>query len=167
MGILKQSCELTTYRTLTELAVAEQELLLAARQATQCAYAPYSQFYVGAAVRLSNGAIVVGTNQENAAYPMGLCAERVALFSAFTQYPAESLTAIAVAAASENNSLRTQLAKPITPCGACRQAIMEYLGRSQVVVPLLMAGTEEIWRIADVRQILPFLFTLTDKVVGA
>lgn len=138
----------------------DQELLAAARKAAEAAYAPYSHFFVGAAVRLSSGLIVQGANQENVAYPSGLCAERVALFSAFSQYPNGELDSIAITAmtASENGTY-VYTAMPITPCGACRQVLCEYAARASNPVRVLLGGTKEIWIIDDARQLLPFAFT--------
>ena len=149
--------------TSSALLVAEdQELVLAALKATEAAYAPYSHFRVGAALRLASGQIVCGSNQENAAYPSGLCAERVALFSAFAQFPKEELRAIAIAATSQtqDSSAFVQTARPVTPGGACRQVIFEYATRSSQPVRVLMAGADEIWLVDDARTLLPFAFTL-------
>ena len=112
----------TVYEDERELAVdaaADAELLRQAHEATDNSYVPYSKFHVGAAVRLANGDIVKGNNIENAAYPSGLCAERVALFSAQAQYPDVPVEALAITARSEI----TDVTDPVAPCGACRQSV--------------------------------------------
>ena len=105
-----------------ELDAADRELMDAAREATNRSYAPYSHFSVGAAARLANGIVVTGTNQENAAYPSGLCAERTTLFYANSQHPDQAVTTLAIAARNEHNEF---LESPIPPCGACRQVMLE------------------------------------------
>lgn len=116
------------YDNLEELNAQDAELLQYAHKAAENAYAPYSRFHVGAAVRLANGKIVSGNNIENAAYPSGLCAERVTLFSVQAQYPGVAVEAIAVTAHSE----KTLVDEPIAPCGACRQVMVEVEKLSQV-----------------------------------
>ncbi len=153
-------CTAKIWTTAETLSPTDQELLAAARKAAEAAYAPYSHFFVGAAVRLSSGLIVQGANQENVAYPSGLCAERVALFSAFAQFPNGELDSIAITAmtASENGTY-VYTAMPITPCGACRQVLCEYAARASKPVRVLLDGTKEIWSIDDARLLLPFAFT--------
>ncbi|MGZ4091056.1 MAG: cytidine deaminase, partial [Bacteroidia bacterium] len=114
--------EFIVYDSIEDLDNSDKELLERAKEATLSAYAPYSNFYVGAAVLLENGSIVTGTNQENAAYPSGLCAERVAVFSASSLYPNTKIKAIAVSARTKNK----KLIMPLSPCGACRQSMCEY-----------------------------------------
>ena len=106
----------TEFDTLEELPAEDQELILQARKSMSLAYAPYSQFHVGAALRLENNVIVAGNNQENASYPEGLCAERVALFAAGAMYSGIKIKTLAVVASSKNH----RIDKPVTPCGACR-----------------------------------------------
>ena len=115
ISIIIQSCQLD------ELSPRDRELVQAALEATENAYARYSRFYVGAALRLENGKVVIGANQENAAFPSGLCAERTAVFAAQANYPDSPIEALAVAGRNENGVLPN----PITPCGACRQVILE------------------------------------------
>ena len=149
------------YTSSALLPAEDQELLSTALKATETAYAPYSHFRVGAALRLANGQIITGSNQENAAYPSGLCAERVALFSAFAKFPHQELQTIAIAATSQTQDGDfLQTPHPITPCGACRQVILEYATRNTIPVRVLMAGTKEIWLVEDARTLLPFAFTL-------
>ena len=120
-----------------ELNAADRELLDAARQATYRSYAPYSHFSVGAAARLANNIIVTGTNQENAAYPSGLCAERTTLFYANSQYPDQAVETLAIAARNERGDF---LEEPIPPCGACRQVMLELGGPDLRVLLGNLAG---------------------------
>ena len=125
-----------------ELDAADRELMDAAREATNRSYAPYSHFSVGAAARLANGIVVTGTNQENAAYPSGLCAERTTLFYANSQHPDQAVTTLAIAARNEHNEF---LESPIPPCGACRELMVQLMpGRYQNIQVLIDLETEEI-----------------------
>ena len=123
-----------------ELTEADRTLLQAAMDATKRSYAPYSKFSVGAAARLNNDVIVTGTNQENAAYPSGLCAERTTLFYANSQYPDQAVATLAVAARTERDFLDA----PIPPCGACRQVILETEKRFNQPMRILLYGKEEV-----------------------
>lgn len=119
------------------------------------AYAPYSKFSVGAAVLLKNGTVVTGNNQENAAFPSGLCAERVAIYQAGAQYPDEKITKIAISAASQNKPLTS----PIAPCGACRQAIAEYEQKQQTPIAIFFMGESgKIIKVKSLEELLPFGF---------
>ncbi len=147
------------YESIEELSDVERNLMKAAQNAVSSAYAPYSQFYVGAAVLLGNGIIVTGNNQENAAYPSGLCAERVALFYAAANYPNEKITAIALSARTD----KMLIDKPITPCGACRQVIAEYeLKGSQTIEILMMGEKGPIFKSESISNLLPLMFSKTD-----
>lgn len=149
------SIELTYFENEQELSLSDQQLLLEAHQATSRAYAPYSRFRVGAAVRLSNGQIIQGNNQENAAYPSGLCAERVALFYANSVFPDQSVEAIAVTIRSE----RTIVEEPITPCGSCRQVMTEYERKSGIPMRVIMQGEKGPVMVAEsMKALLPFSF---------
>lgn len=139
-----------------ELTAAERELVEAARKATQTSYAPYSRFHVGAAIRLSDGAVVSGSNQENVAFPSGICAERTACYYAGASHPDATFEMIAIAA---RDSKGEPTAEPIAPCGACRQALLEYELRAGHDVPLLLAGRDTILRLPSVRSTLPVTFT--------
>lgn len=141
-----------------ELTSDEQTVVERARQATANAYTPYSGFHVGAAVLLSNGTVVVGANQENAAFPSGLCAERTAIFAAQANFPDQSVRMLAIASA-DSNGLRP---KPVTPCGACRQVILEVEYRYQQPIEILLSGTECIYRLKSVKDLLPMSFVDTD-----
>lgn len=141
-----------------ELSAEEAELVQAAAKATSNAYAKYSGFRVGAALRLNDGRIVIGANQENAAYPSGLCAERTAIFGAQANYPEQPIKCLAIAAA-DNKGLR---AKPVSPCGACRQVILEIEDRYQQPVEILLCGTDGVYRLKSVRDLLPLSFVEAD-----
>lgn len=137
-----------------ELTSEEQQLVEVARQATFRSYSPYSHFSVGASVLLANGVILSGSNQENAAYPSGLCAERTVLFYANSQYPNQPITMMAIAARSEKGF--TEI--PITPCGACRQVLAETERRFEQPIRILLYGETETIIIDGVKDLLPFLF---------
>ncbi len=133
-----------------KLSSLEKKLLEEARDKLSHAYAPYSSFPVCCAVLLANGRIVSGTNQENAVYPLGLCAERVAIFAASHQYPDVPFHALAVTTAKPG--------KAAFPCGSCRQAIVEYEGKFNQPIKLFVLGEEELYILPTVRDILPFAF---------
>lgn len=146
------------YSGLEELEPKDRELCEAAEKALTGSYAPYSKFNVGAAVRLSDGRIVTGANQENAAYPSGLCAERTAMFSAHANYPDTPMTAIAITAA-QNGKLNEDIT---APCGACRQVMAEYQKISGRKWTILLYGKKKIIKLSQVDDILPFIFTNLD-----
>lgn len=138
-----------------ELTQQDREVVDAARKATANSYAVYSGFNVGAAVRLSNGIVVSGTNQENAAYPSGMCAERTTLFWANSQYPDKPVEVLAIAARTADGELE----RPITPCGACRQVVLETEKRFNTPVRIILYGTKECYLIEDgVKALLPLSF---------
>ncbi|MDH8701971.1 cytidine deaminase [Dysgonomonadaceae bacterium PH5-43] len=137
-----------------ELNSDEKILIDVAKKAALKSYSPYSKFKVGAAVRLSGGTIVDGNNQENIAYPSGLCAERVVLFYANSQYPNEEVDAIAIAAYSFNKFTE----KAITPCGACRQVILETQNRFKHNIKLYLYGEKEVFVINSINDLLPLAF---------
>lgn len=139
---------------LDELSPQDQELVQAAIKATHNAYANYSRFYVGAALRLENGKIVIGANQENAAFPSGLCAERTAVFAAQANYPDSPIETLAIAGRNEKGVLPN----PITPCGACRQVILEIEDRYKKPIKILLYGTQKIYCIKSVKDLLPLSF---------
>lgn len=133
----------------------DQELLQHAIDYAHNAYAEYSNFHVGAAVLLDNGVLVCGNNQENVAYPSGLCAERVAVFAAAAQYPGTTIKTIAVSAFST----KFDFSRPIPPCGACRQAIAEYEVRQKSPVRMILGGPKgKIHVIEGVSNLLPLMF---------
>ncbi|MBA3971528.1 MAG: cytidine deaminase [Bacteroidetes bacterium] len=138
-----------------ELSSDEQKLLQMAREASDLAYAPYSNFYVGAALMLENGLIVTGNNQENVAYPSGLCAERVAIYAAGAQYPDVAIKTIAITCKSK----QFEVNEPLSPCGACRQAMSEYEMRHNKHIRIILAGETGKIRILDsIADLLPFMF---------
>lgn len=135
----------------------DRRLIEEAQHATSRAYAPYSHFHVGAAIRLDNGRVVTGANQENAAFPSGTCAERTACFYAHAQFPAAHFDAIAIAANDDDGN---SPACPISPCGACRQALLEYETLKGGNVRVLLAGRDGLVQCVDsIRSLLPLAFT--------
>lgn len=150
--ILQTKVAVCTY---DELQTADREAVDAARAATANSYAVYSNFNVGAAVRLSNGTIVSGSNQENAAYPSGLCAERTTLFWANSQYPNEAVETLAIAA----RTAQGELEMPIPPCGACRQVILETEKRFGNTIRIILYGAKQCYIIEDgIKALLPLSF---------
>ena len=134
-------------------------LLNEARSVTQFAYAPYSNFNVGAAARLMNGEIVTGTNQENAAYPAGLCAERVLLSTASSLYPGIGIETIAIS----YNNLKGKSDEPASPCGICRQTLTEFQQRTGHPIKVILSGMEgKVQVIENAEQLLPFCFGSND-----
>lgn len=143
------------YLSVDELDAQDRHLLEEAWNACKSAYAPYSQFFVGAALRLENGTVVTGSNQENAAYPSGLCAERVAVFSASSQYPGVAIKSIAVVATTKVFSM----SQPVTPCGSCRQVLAEYENLSGKPIRTLLQGNNgHVWVIEGIHNFLPLMF---------
>lgn len=156
MELRKIDIAYKAYKSADELPALEQQLVQASREAAKRAYAAYSHFSVGAALLLDNGKIVEGNNQENAAYPSSICAERVAMFYASSLYPDAKVVTIAVTAFAQN----FKLLKPITPCGACRQVMSEYEYKQQSNIKVLMTSdSQEVWEIESVEALLPLLFS--------
>ncbi len=149
------------YDDISQLDEKDAWLLTEARSVTEQAYAPYSRFYVGAVAILENGEVVAGTNQENASYPVGICAERVMLGNAATLYPNVPIKAIAIS----YNSETVPSNHPISPCGMCRQALLEYETRTGKPFRLIMGGMEgRVYVIPSARFLLPFAFT-SDELI--
>jgi cytidine deaminase len=149
------------YNDISELAEKDAWLLTEARTVTENAYAPYSNFHVGAVAMLSNGEVVAGTNQENASYPVGICAERVLLGNAATLYPNISIETIAIS----YNSDTVKSDHPISPCGMCRQALLEYETRVKNPIRLILSGMEgKIQIIKTANFLLPFAFTPSELI---
>lgn len=142
------------YTNLDELPEEDRELAEAAMKAMNSAYAPYSHFHVGAAVRMSNGDIVTGANQENAAFPSGLCAERTAMFAAGAKYPDKSMKSIAIAG-GVHGRLSQHAA---SPCGACRQVMAQYQAKSGEPMSIILVGKGSVIKFAKVDDLLPFIF---------
>lgn len=141
---------------LDELPEESRKLVDAALEATQRSYAPYSHFYVGAAVMLDNGIIVTGNNQENVAFPSGLCAERTALFYANAQYPEVPVKALAIVARDSSGKVTET---PISPCGACRQVMLETENRFGKPMQILLASAEEVIVVERASALLPLAFS--------
>lgn len=147
--------QINVFEKIQELPADVQNLMNKAIEVRKKAYAPYSKFKVGAAILLDNGEIVIGSNQENAAYPSGLCAERVAIFHAGAVYPEATILKIAITAASDTNKTIT----PIPPCGSCRQSIAEYEIRQNSPIEIYFMGeTGAIHKSASLKNLLPFMF---------
>ena len=143
------------YNNTEELPAEIKNLFLQATLAQKNAYAPYSQFRVGAALLLENGEIILGTNQENAAFPSGLCAERVALYQAASNFPDIKISAIAITAHSD----KTGQSSPITPCGSCRQSIAEYENKQESPIALYFEGESgKIYKSDSLNNLLPLIF---------
>lgn len=155
--LLLQSA-INVYANEQELAAADAALLQSAKKAALDAYAPYSHFKVGAAALLQNGRVVIGSNQENAAYPLGLCAERTALFAAGAQYPGVPIVKLAVTIISQQQNID----RPVPPCGSCRQVIYEYENRYETDIAVLLQGDSgEVYAFPTIKTILPLLFDST------
>ena len=150
---------ITTLSTLEDLDSQTKILLQKAEDALPFAYAPYSRFRVAAALLLDNGVIITGTNQENAAYPDGMCAERVALFTKAAQYPDEGIKKLVIIAKSEH----AQKLSPATCCGSCRQVMLEFEQRQGKAFEVTMLGKENNWiNASSAEALLPFSFTKRD-----
>jgi cytidine deaminase len=144
----------TEYDTNEELSEIDAALVDKAREAAKNAWAPYSGFHVGAAVLLDNGKIVIGNNQENAAYPSGLCAERVALFAANANYPRNRVIAMAISATNKKGMVED----PISPCGSCRQSILEAEERFGVPIRLILDSSKNRAVVEGIKNLLPLSF---------
>lgn len=143
------------YNAINELTPADITLLEKAREATRLAYAPYSNFFVSAAARLVNGEVVMGTNQENASYPVGICSERVLLSVASSLFPGIAIDSMAIS--YKNNNGKSN--RPVSPCGMCRQALVEYEGRTKHGIRLILSGMEgEVFVVERAGMLLPFSF---------
>lgn len=142
------------YKSLGEMDTEDRQLAEEALAAMNNAYAPYSHFHVGAAVRMSNGCVVRGANQENAAFPSGLCAERTAMFAAAAAYPDKDIRGIAIAGGVFGRLTKN----PCTPCGACRQVMAQYQTKAGKPMSVIMVGADRIWKFKKVDDILPLIF---------
>ena len=153
MKELKQQVIIRKYQ-FEELTDSDKRLIEAAKEATKRSYAPYSHFNVGAATMLDDGTIVTGSNQENAAYPSGLCAERTTLFHAGSEYPDKAVNTLAIAASNSEGFTE----QPVTPCGACRQVMLEAEQRYHRPIRMLMYGTACIYETRGTKDLLPLSF---------
>ena len=142
------------YESLDQLDPQDRKLADAAIEAISQSYAPYSNFNVGAAVMFEDGEIVKGANQENAAYPSGICAERTAMFYASASNPSKNMAAIAIAAGQNGQMCKN----PVTPCGACRQVMAQYQTKSGRPMEILLIGADKIWKFEKVEDLLPLIF---------
>lgn len=143
------------YQSSEELEKADKDLLQEARQVISKAYAPYSGYRVGAALLLENGKIFKANNQENVAFPSGMCAERIAIYYAHANEPGSKIKTIAIAAKADKFTIKN----PISPCGACRQAITEYEIKQGTPIRIILSADEnEIIMLEGIEQLLPFLF---------
>jgi len=155
MKELKIESSFTVYDSLDETSVEVQELMQKAIKVRDNAYAPYSKFNVGAALLLENGEVITGSNQENASYPSGLCAERTAIYYAGAQYPNVRILEMAITATSKN----APTTKPIPPCGACRQAISEYeVKQDKPIVIYFMGESGKVIKSDSLANLLPLVF---------
>ena len=146
------------YQNSGELSELENELLQKAIEARANAYAPYSEFNVGASLLMDDGSVFTGNNQENAAYPSGICAERVAIWTAMSQLPHGKIKKIVITASSN----KTKVNRPVAPCGACRQAIAEYEIKQDSNIEIFFTGeTGEIVKAHSIKDLLPWLFDNT------
>ena len=151
IDLITTICE---YDSVKEFSGEEQELIKKCKEAIKTSYAPYSKFNVGAAVLLTNGIIVSGSNQENAAYPSGLCAERVAIFYANSKYPDIPVKALAITAFTKNEYTES----PVPPCGSCRQVIIETETRFKTPIKIILVSRNKITVIDDAKTLLPLNF---------
>ena len=147
------------YSDISELSEQDAWLLTEARTVTEQAYAPYSNFHVGAVAMLENGEVVAGTNQEKASYPVGICAERVLLGTVATIHPNVPVKSIAISYSSDD----VKSDHPISPCGMCRQALLEYETRTAKPIRLILSGQEgKVFIIETASFLLPFAFTKSE-----
>ena len=147
--------QFNVFDVIEDLPTDVQNLMVQAISVRKNAYAPYSKFRVGVAILLDNGEVVLGSNQENAAYPSGLCAERVAIFYAGANYPQAKILKMAITAASDSN----QTTAPIPPCGSCRQSIAEYEIRQETPIEIYFMGeVGVIYKSESLKNLLPFMF---------
>ncbi|HFX17943.1 MAG TPA: cytidine deaminase [Flavobacteriales bacterium] len=155
MKKIKLYSEIAVFNDFSELPNDIQTLMEQAIAIREMAYAPYSHFRVGAALKLDNGIVVTGNNQENAAYPSGMCAERVAIWAAGSQYPNQKILQMAITARSENHILK----QPIPPCGACRQAIAEYeIKQAENIEIYFMGEVGQVYKSDSLHDLLPLIF---------
>lgn len=155
MKKITSSASISIFENVDELPIEIKSLMEKAVEIRKKAYAPYSKFRVGAALSLDNGIVVLGSNQENAAYPSGLCAERVAIYQAGALYPEAKILQIAISATSDEYVLKT----PVPPCGSCRQSISEYEVKQETSIEIyFMGGEGEVYKSDSIANLLPFSF---------
>lgn len=149
--IITTKIEVYSYNELEE---DDQILVQAAKNATKTSYSPYSGFQVGAALLLDDGTVCTGSNQENVAYPSGLCAERTTIFAAAANHPGKKFKKLAIAAFTRGEFVEN----PVSPCGACRQAILEYEKLGGEAIEILLVGRDKVYKIIGIRALLPLCF---------
>lgn len=155
MKEIQVATKLSVYDSIDELSITEKEYMLQAVEIRKKAYAPYSNFQVGAAIVLDNGVVLQGSNQENAAYPSGLCAERVVIFYAGANYPNNKIEKLFISATPSDRESDT----PIPPCGACRQSIAEYEIKQDLPIEIYFMGAKgQIYKSDSLKNLLPFMF---------
>ncbi len=155
MNKIQITSTLTVFESINELPPQVMELMKKAVEARENAYAPYSKFRVGASLYLENGEVIIGNNQENASYPSGLCAERVAVYQAGAKFPDVKIQTIAITASSELKETTT----PIPPCGACRQSIVEYeIKQNSPIAIYFMGKSGKVFKADSLKDLLPFVF---------
>ncbi|SHG03925.1 cytidine deaminase [Salegentibacter echinorum] len=155
MKPLKITSNFEVFESLEALPEAIQELMKNAFEARDKAYAPYSQFNVGAAIALDNNETITGSNQENASYPSGLCAERTAIYYAGAKYPDARVKDIAISVRSVKHRVET----PVPPCGACRQALVEYeVKQNEAIAVYFMGETGQVMKANSIKDLLPLVF---------
>ncbi len=158
MKNIRIEINLEVFDTISDLPSSIQTLMNKAHEARENAYAPYSQFKVGAALQLDTGEIILGNNQENAAYPSGLCAERVAIFHAGATHPNATITTMAISA----KSLKNKVTSPVAPCGACRQVLAEYEVKQNAFMAIYFMGESgKIVKSNSIKDLLPLIFDST------
>ena len=147
--------KLSVFESFEELSQSEKDFMNQAIEIRKKAYAPYSKFQVGAAIVLDNGVVLQGSNQENAAYPSGLCAERVAIFYAGATYPDAKIVKMFITASPQDRDLE----EPIPPCGSCRQAIAEYEFKQDIPIAIFFMGAKgDIYKSDSLKNLLPLVF---------
>lgn len=155
MKEIQLETKLSVFESFEELSQSEQDYMFQAIEIRKKAYAPYSKFQVGAAIVLDNGMVLQGSNQENAAYPSGLCAERVVIFYAGANYPNNKIVKLFISATPSDRDSTN----PIPPCGSCRQAIAEYEIKQNLPIEIYFMGAKgEVYKSDSLKNLLPFMF---------
>ncbi len=163
MNVLTFNISYETYHNTTELSEIDRKLCEKAKDALQTSYSPYSKFRVGTAIQLADGEVVLGSNQENVAYPSGLCAERVALFGIGASKPKAVITTMAITAQTENFEIKN----PVTSCGACLQVMAEFEQKQKSPIAVIFYCIDgQIIKVNSIKSLLPFVF-VEDRLAGA
>ncbi|MBI6115545.1 cytidine deaminase [Salegentibacter maritimus] len=158
MKPFKVTSTFEVYESIEELPEVIRDLMKQAMRARDNAYAPYSQFKVGAALVLNNNEVVTGSNQENASYPSGLCAERTAIYYAGAKYPEAQINYMVISA----KSMKHKVDAPVPPCGACRQALVEYEVKQKSEIPVFFMGESgQVMKANSIKDLLPLMFDKT------